>query len=54
MKKVYLKVKFDVALLVDDDAEIDDVVGDLELINGNDKATMDDYSVYTYNIEDCK
>lgn len=54
MKKVTLKVKFDVTLIVDDDAEIDDVVRDLELANGNCKATLDDYSLYTYDIEDCK
>lgn len=54
MKKVYLNVKFDVVMIVDDDADIDDVISDLQLVNGNEKATMDDYSIYTYNIEDCK
>lgn len=54
MRKVYFKVTFDVALFVDDDAELDDVVSELEIINWNNSATMDDYSVSSYKIEECK
>lgn len=54
MRKVCFNVTFDVALLVDDDAELDDVVSELELVNGNDSATMDGYSVSSYKIEESK
>ena len=53
-RKVYVNAKVKLILTVDDDADIDDVVSQIEMVSGSDSGDLSDYEFKKWKITDSK
>ena len=53
-KKVYIKAKVKIILTVDDDANIDDVIQELEISSASDSGDISDFEFKKWKVTDSK